>query len=227
MPKLFVYKTISRTVLSLFILISCAQAQDTVTVSHERFNTTFDTVLLYPVKVHWIITSNDLCAPHTPGRVERQNSFFKKDPLLPKYTNLRTVYLNNPGSYQRGHNMNAADNSCDLEQMKECHYFSNITPQTKELNENAWGDLEDYTRKLVEQYGKVEVWCGSYGYKEKMRTVSVPLFCWKILIYNGKVEAYIMPNEHNVDQKPFTYYKTSVSSVRGASHLPLPGIPNI
>jgi DNA/RNA endonuclease G (NUC1) len=211
----------------LLFVSTWATAQDTVTIYHQRYSTTFDTVLLYPVKVHWTVTSDDICAPRTPRRVERKNSFFKKDPDLPKYTNLRTVYLNNPGSYQRGHNMNAADNSCDLQQMKESHYFSNITPQTKELNEHVWGDLEDYTRDLVAQYGKVEVWCGGYGYKETMRSVTVPLFCWKIILYNGKVEAYIMPNDHSADIKPFYEYRTSVSSIRVASHLPLPGIPNI
>jgi DNA/RNA endonuclease G (NUC1) len=165
--------------------------------------------------------------PTHPGRVERKNGYFKKDPLLPAYTNLKSYYLNNPHGYERGHNMNAADNSCDLEQMKECHYFSNITPQTVALNEHVWGDLEDYTRRLVLQFGRVEVWCGSYGFKEKMGPVSVPLFCWKIIRYANTVEAYIMPNDTVVDRKPYTYYKTTVSSIRTASHLPLPGLPNI
>lgn len=210
-----------KLIVFLLLISSVAKAQDTVTIHHQRYSATFDTVLLYPVKVHWTVTSNDVCAPRTPRRVERKSSYFKKDPLLPKYTNLKRYYLNNPGGYQRGHNVNAADNSCNIRQMKESHYFSNITPQTKELNENVWGDLEDYTRRLVERYGKVDIWCGSYGFKGMMGPVSVPAFCWKIIIYGGKVEAYIMPNNKSVDQYPYTYYKTTVSSIRNASHLVL------
>jgi DNA/RNA endonuclease G (NUC1) len=216
-----------KVLIALCLLWGVAHAQDTVTITHQRFTAAYDKTLLYPLKVHWIITTNDLCAPHTPRRVERKNGYFKKDPLLPAYTNLKSYYLNNPHGYERGHNMNAADNSCDLEQMKECHYFSNITPQTVALNEHVWGDLEDYTRRLVLQFGRVEVWCGSYGFKEKMGPVSVPLFCWKIIRYANTVEAYIMPNDTVVDRKPYTYYKTTVSSIRTASHLPLPGLPNI
>lgn len=213
----------------LFILFmflaGLAQAQDTVTLHHQRYNTTFDKHLRYPVLVHWIVTSNDVCAKHTPRRVERSNSFFKKDPLLEEYTQLTNAYLNNAGHYERGHNMDAADNSCDLQQMKECHYFSNITPQTLELNEHTWGDIEDHTRHLVVLYGKVEVWCGSFGVKDMIGPVSVPTFCWKILKYNnGTIEAYLLPNTHTVDQQSYDQYQSTVRIIRQQSHLQLAGL---
>lgn len=103
----------------------------------------------------------------------------------------------------------------------EREYFSNMTPQTKELNEQIWGNLEDETRRLAKLYGQVEVWCGSYAYKEKMGAVTVPMFCWKILKYNGQAIAYIFPNHHDVNKHPFNYYKSSLQSIRLASKLNL------
>lgn len=38
----------------------------------------------------------------------------------------------------------------------EREYFSNMTPQTKELNEQVWGNLEDETRRLAKLYCHVE-----------------------------------------------------------------------
>ncbi|MBE9584605.1 DNA/RNA non-specific endonuclease [Mucilaginibacter sp. JRF] len=195
----------------------CILAQDTVTVHHIRYSTTFDKTLRYPVLVHWIVTPSDICSPGEPRRIERKSASFRSDPQLRQYTLLQRYY--DKSGYQRGHNMNAADNSCDLQQMKESFYFSNMTPQTKELNENTWGDLEDDTRKLVEEYGKVEIWCGSYAFKEKMGIVTVPMFCWKIIKYGDITDAYIFPNHHFVNQHPYKFYKTTVNSIREASKL--------
>lgn len=216
-----------KILIALCFTATFAYAQDTVTIHHQRYSTTFDTVLHYPILVHWIVKTSDICDKKNKGRVERKSASFKPDPLLKKATNLQKYYSKNAGGYQRGHNMNAADNSCNITQMKESFYFSNMTPQTKELNEIVWGDLEDDTRKLVKQYGKVEVWCGSYAFKEKMGAVTVPLFCWKILKYNGHEVAYIFPNHHEVNNHPYTFYRSSVNSIRSAAHLPLTDIHDI
>lgn len=211
--------------LVVFLVVSkLALAQDTITIRHERYTTTFDTVLKYPVLVHWVVNSFDLCDKSNQRHVERKGIPFKPDPKLKKNTNLQKYYTKNKGQYQRGHNMNAADNSCNINQMKESFYFSNMTPQTKELNEIIWGDLEDETRKLAKQYGKVEIWCGSYAYKEKMGDITVPMFCWKILKYNNQTEAYIFPNHHFVNFYPYSFYKVDIQAIRGASGLKLPNL---
>jgi DNA/RNA endonuclease G (NUC1) len=214
-----------KIILLIFLLPFFSKAQDTITIRHQRYTTTFNERLHYPVLVHWIVKSSDLCGTHDPRRVNREHASFTRDPSLPDYTNLQHYYSNNTGGYQRGHNMDAADNSCDLQQMKECFYFSNMTPQTSELNEDTWGDLEDYTRHMARQYGKVEVWCGSYGNSGiLMGAVTVPAFCWKIIRYNGQAEAYIFPNTHSVNNFIFQNYKKTVAVIRTASHLPLNGL---
>lgn len=214
-----------KRLLILFLLISSfAYAQDTITIHHSRYTTTFDTVLKYPVLVHWVVNASDLCDKFNAHRVERKTSMFKPDPLLKRATNLQRYYTRNKGKYQRGHNMDAADNSCDVIGMEECFYFSNMTPQTKELNERSWNNLEDKTRRLAKQYGKVEVWCGSYGVEDKIGKVSVPAYCWKILKYNGQEVDYIFPNTHEVNIYPITHYKSSIATIRKESKLVLPGL---
>ena len=44
--------------------------------------------------------------------------------------------------FDRGHNMSAADNGCDTAAMKQCFYFSNMTPQVHSINAGAWKTLE-------------------------------------------------------------------------------------
>jgi DNA/RNA endonuclease G (NUC1) len=214
-----------RFILVAFLITSFAYAQDTITIYHQRYTTTFDTVLLYPVKVHWIVTSADICDSKSPYKVKRTNDF-KPDPLLKKYTSLKVDYKLGSKQYDRGHNMDAADNSCNIDQMHECFYFSNMTPQTKHLNEQTWEKLEEHTRKLAKLYGKVEIWCGSYGNKEKIGRVTVPTYCWKIIRYNGVVEAYLFPNTSDVNVFPYAYYANSVSNISNASHLTILSVVN-
>src|SRR4051812_29039347 len=103
-----------RLLFIICLFVSSAYAQDTITIHHQRYTTTFDTVLKYPVLVHWIVKASDLCDKGNSRRVERKGVPFKPDPQLKKYTNLQKYYTKNKGHYQRGHNMNAADNSCDI-----------------------------------------------------------------------------------------------------------------
>jgi len=210
---------------ALLLYSVAVAAQDTVTIVHQRYTTTFDKQLHYPVKVHWIVKAADVCEKNTPGYIKRTNDY-RADAALFDATNLKLDYKSASDRYDRGHNMDAADNSCNLAQMHESFYFSNMTPQTKHLNEQTWRYLEDHTRQLAKVFGKVEVWCGSYGKKEMMGRVTVPAFCWKILKYNGTVEAYVFPNTVSVNSGPYTDYKRSISSIRNASHLSLPDAPN-
>jgi DNA/RNA endonuclease G (NUC1) len=200
-------------------------AQHTIILHHQRYTTTFDTVLLYPVKVHWVDSAANICTTKSPLHCKRTNDF-KADPLLKKYTSLKQDYHLGSAKYDRGHNMDAADNSCNITQMHECFYFSNMTPQTKQLNEQTWEKLEEHTRKLAAQYGVVEVWCGSYGAIEKIGRVTVPAYCWKIIRYQGKVEAYLMINTADVNRYPYYHYRCTVSEIQTASKLPLKEFTN-
>ncbi|MFB9841100.1 DNA/RNA non-specific endonuclease [Mucilaginibacter ginsenosidivorans] len=204
--------------------ISTAIGQDTVTIVHHRYTTTFDTVLHYPVKVHWLVNAADVCPKGKPHHIERTNDF-RPDSLLLSHTDLQPFYHLIVKKYDRGHNMDAADNSCNLADMHECFFFSNMTAQTKHLNQITWEQLEEHTRAMALSFGSAEVWCGSYGRKAKSGPMTIPSKCWKIIRYNQTIEAYVFPNTSTVSKKKYTQYKTTVAAIRAASHLPLAEIP--
>jgi endonuclease G, mitochondrial len=204
---------------SLFILLLISNSvygqTDTITIKHHRYSTTFDRTLHYPVLVHWLLTKSDLSCT---SRIKR-DSKMKPDPLLLQYTNLDKYYKKS--GYDKGHNDDAAGNGCNQQDMHECFYFSNITPQEPNLNRSNWKNLETHTRSLALQNDTVEVWCGSYGFIKKIGIIPVPAYCWKILKYKGKTEAYIMPNTSYVSLKPYTNYISTIDNIRKATGLKL------
>ena len=75
--------------LSLLLLISfTVSAQDTVTITHKAYKTTYSKSKQYPVKVEWWITKAMLSCL---TKVKRTDNF-GPDPKLPQHTNLQTNY---------------------------------------------------------------------------------------------------------------------------------------
>lgn len=152
------------------------------------------------------------------ARVKRTNKF-AKDPQLPEHTDLKNDYTKS--GYDRGHNMPAEDNRCNPEGMNECFYYSNMTPQTHSLNAGAWKSLEERERAEALEHDSVLVWCGSVPFgKKKIRRVSVPEYCWKIIFVKseGKDYAYSFRND-KTQSKSLGTYKVSVDSVERLSGL--------
>ena len=92
--------------LSLFTTLAL-HAQDVVTLKHKAYTTYYSKSKHYPVKVEWWITKASLTCP---VKVKRGDKFIP-DPLLSSETNLQTDYTS--AGFDRGHNMPAADASCD------------------------------------------------------------------------------------------------------------------
>jgi endonuclease G len=178
--------------LSLLLLISfTVSAQDTVTITHKAYRTTFSKSKRYPVKVEWWVTKAMLSCP---TKVKRTDNF-GPDPKLPNETNLQASY--NGSGYDRGHNFPAADGGCDNTSMNESFYFSNMTAQTPQLNRGDWKALEEMTRYNAQQYDSIHVWVGSVGEVKKIGIVSVPKQCWKVM-YNKKINkwsAFLFEND--------------------------------
>jgi len=178
--------------LSLLLLISfTVSAQDTVTITHKAYKTTYSKSKRYPVKVEWWVTKAMLSCS---TKVKRTDNF-GPDPKLPNETNLQTSY--NGSGYDRGHNFPAADGGCDNTSMNESFYFSNMTAQTPQLNRGDWKALEEMTRYNAQQYDSIHVWVGSIGEVKKIGIVSVPKQCWKVM-YNKKINkwsAFLFEND--------------------------------
>jgi len=171
---------------------------DTITIIHHYYSATFDKKLHYPVYVHWVLKKTDLTCATSVGRTNN----FHSDPMLPEDTDLDASYSGT--HYDRGHNCDALDNECNLSDEKECFYYSNMTPQTPGLNRGNWKVLEAKTRSLAKQYNVVDIQCGSFGKTQVIGVVAVPTYCWKVVKYNGVIEAYIFTNEAQPKMYPIT-----------------------
>jgi len=179
-------------VILLVLLLSLnVSLQDTVTIHHKVYSTTFSKSNHYPVKVEWWLTRAMLSCS---TKIKRSDKFIP-DPKLPSKTNLQSDY--DGSGFDRGHNFNAADGACDQTAMDESFYFSNITAQHPALNRGDWKLLESFIRELALKNDSIKVWCGSIGKIKKIGNVSVPSQCWKV-IYIKKTKqwsAYLFNND--------------------------------
>jgi endonuclease G len=182
--------------ISFLLLISLTvSAQDLVTIQHKAYKTTYSKSKNYPVKVEWWLTKAMISCP---TKVKRTDNF-GPDPKQIASTNVQQYY--NGSGYDRGHNFPAADGACDVVSMTESFYFSNMTPQTPQLNRGDWKMVEELTRLEASQYDSVYVWTGSVGEAKKIGALSVPTQCWKVL-YIKKTNEWFAFLFNNDNSKP-------------------------
>lgn len=139
----------------------------------------------------------------------------------------RIQYYDYSGSgYERGHMVPSADRFSDVRRNEETFNMTNIVPQTGDLNEHPWQDLESYARSLAYRGNETYTIAGVYGEKEKLRgKVSVPTNCWKVIVVfrrgvsrnrldqTTRVIAVDMPNEYGIANASWQQYKTTVRNI--------------
>jgi len=205
-----------RFLLLLTILFSVSlYGQDTVTIVHKHYTTMFSKSLHYPVVVKFWLTKQMFACDDPVKRTDD----FRPDPALPDETNVNKYYEHS--GYDRGHNMDAYDNSCDIDGMHESFFYSNMCPQTPGLNRGEWKSLEEYCRKSAQQYDSVLVWCGSVTTTGRlMGIVSIPDYCWKIVYIKSldSVQAFSYANDASKAQ-PLDSYRVTVDSVQHLSGI--------
>ena len=187
----------ARIILSIFVVLFLSlslSAQDTVRLVHKEYTTVFSKSKKYPVLVEWWLTKQKVsCTSPVPRKDQ-----FIPDPLLAPETDLTKDYTGS--GFDRGHMAPAADNQCSgPDAMKECFYFSNMTPQYGSLNRGDWKTLEMKTRDLAESQDSVKIWTGSVGEKRKVERLSIPDKCWKVIYIKntGEFLAYIFNNDQS------------------------------
>jgi endonuclease G len=180
-----------KLIIICFFTFFIQNKKDLVTINHNNYITTFSKSKNYPVKVEWWITSSKLTCK-TP--LKRENSF-KADPNIDLDTKFNDDYLNS--GYDRGHMCPAADNLCLSKSiLGESFYFTNISPQQHSLNSGDWLTLENYSRDLAMKYDSIHVWSGNVGEIKRIKDVSVPEYCWKVIYINKTKswDAFIFKN---------------------------------
>jgi endonuclease G len=158
-----------------------------------------------------------------PEHLHRGN-WFTGDPEFEDMTGEPNNYFNDyrHSGYDKGHNMSAADNACDAEGMRECFYFSNMTPQPHSFNAGVWEDLEKLERAAAIDLDTLIISVGSIGISAYIGEDSVvlPKYMWKV-IYTKKLnhyEAFIFPDADN-DDAPLGNYHTTLQAIEEQAHL--------
>ncbi|WP_051359885.1 DNA/RNA non-specific endonuclease [Adhaeribacter aquaticus] len=125
------------------------------------------------------------------GGADRQDNF-RADPSLPAdwYRASPRSYTNT--GFDRGHNCPSADRTRTEEDNAATFLMTNIIPQAPVNNRETWGNMEEYTRSLVDAGNEVYVIMGSYGKGGKGATgsvetidngrITVPAYIWKVLV---------------------------------------------
>jgi endonuclease G len=184
------------TALLLLVTFNIVHAQDTIRLKHINYTTVYSKSLKYPVLVEWWETKAIVQCKNQLARKDQ----FAPDPLLPKETDLNDDYVGS--GTDRGHMCPAATNECLGEKvLTECFYFSNMAPQYHSLNAGDWKSLETYTRELALKYDSIKIWAGSVGVAKKIKSLSVPTKCWKV-IYIKQTKTYKVYIFNNDTSKP-------------------------
>jgi len=93
--------------------VAISQSKDSITVRHKYYSSDFSKSKHFQVVVnYWLTTAMLDCAPRFK-RLKR----FTPDPMVPEFSNLDKYYKKS--CYDRGHQIDAYDCSCDSGAMAE------------------------------------------------------------------------------------------------------------
>lgn len=183
-----------------------------------------------PNWVSWRLVREDL------GDAPRAQ--FYPDETLPRGFARITPRDYTGGGFDRGHMCPRSDRSATIEMSESTFVMTNIIPQSPNLNQKAWSQLEMYCSNLVEKQGKtLYIITGPAGRGGEGRAgpretigmqhrVAVPAVCWKIIMVlnagdgddlakvdrRTRLIAVIMPNNMSVGKR-WAGYRVPVKAV--------------
>ncbi len=121
-------------------------------VEHMGYTASYNHTTLCPDWVAWELTAEECRGTNEQGRQ------FSRDPDIEFPKASREDYSNS--GWDKGHMAPHAEMKWSLQAMAESDYFTNICPQDKVMNAQAWRKIEDLTRRLALRHGAVYVICG-------------------------------------------------------------------
>lgn len=174
------------------------------------------------------------------GSAARCNCFNQDTALPTGYFKVSTSYYTNTG-FDRGHLCPSDDRDSTDVDNRATFFMSNIIPQAPILNQQIWGNLEDYCRKLITQGNELYIIAGGYGSGGTGSLggldtaidngrIRVYAHCWKVIVVlpNGsndvsrvsnttRVIAVDMPNVQTVNAHSWDYYRVTVDAIEAAT----------
>ena len=107
----------------------------------------------------------------------------------------------------------------DTSSMNNTYYMTNILPQVPDMHRGAWQETED----IAACYGKDDIVTVYGGALWKLANIDesfklshgidTPSHFWKMLIYQGKVLAWIIPNTRDANSLALARYVTQPSTI--------------
>ncbi len=149
---------------------------------------------------------------------------FQPDQSLPDEFRKVAYYDYSGSGYDRGHMLPSADRFGNKQLNEQTFLMTNIVPQTADLNQFPWEQLESYARTLVRNGNVIYTIAGVYGEKERLRNrIMAPTNCWKVIAVipagqtgidaSTRIIAVDMPNTDGIDQTKWQTYRTSVRAI--------------
>jgi endonuclease G len=103
-------------------------------------------------------TAWNLTASHTTGPYKRKGVKFQEDDEVPYPKAMNSDYYSS--GYDRGHMCPSGDNKWSRQAQEDCFLFTNMCPQSHNLNGGDWNDLEMKCRTWAKRYGNIYIVCG-------------------------------------------------------------------
>lgn len=135
-----------------------------------------------------------------------------------------------PIKYHRGHGVHQNIWDHDRNVMKESNSMANIVPQASKLNAyGVWRQTEELTECWRDK-GKVTVWGGVIWGRDASNDhfmgshgVATPDYLWKlILLEDGRVNAWLMPNDNTPTADKVDDYLVSPAKLTGLTGVEFP-----
>jgi endonuclease G len=146
----------------------------------------------------------------TAGEVitkERRDAF-RTDPRLNEEESSTCEDYKGSG-FDRGHSVPRDDMNRTFELQAGTYLLSNMSPQTKRLNEGIWAYLEDRVRSWAKSNGKVYVISGPIfsGTTQKLNArVAIPTAFFKIVLRQAdgalQAQTFLLPNRNDLEVPP-------------------------
>lgn len=199
--------------------------EDDHLIVHKSFTLSYNDSRGTANWVAWKTTAEDL------GE-RRERPLFQPDNTLPNGFRRIQYYDYSGSGYDRGHMVPAADRFADERLMNETFLMTNIVPQTGDLNQFPWNELEMHARTLARRGNDIYQIAGVYGENGRLRgKVTIPTNCWKVIavLERGQISitdktriiAVDMPNIDGIANEKWENIRTTVRSIEQKTGLDL------
>lgn len=128
-------------------------AKDAMLLRRQGYTAGYSKEWKLPVWVAWELTE-----AHTTGEYSRKGVSYHEDYDVPAPRATNADYSRS--GYDRGHMCPSGDNKWSSAAQEDCFLYTNMCPQSHNLNGGDWNDLEMKCRTWAKRYGYIYIICG-------------------------------------------------------------------